>query len=52
MAKITCKKVIRIFLKKYYLALDNPIVKKPVSYALYHTWKYFDEREKPREGSE
>lgn len=37
------------FADEYIKAETNPIVRKPVSYALYQTWKYFDECEKERE---
>ena len=38
------------FLKNYDKALKNPIVRNPISYALYHTWRYYDaKRRKERE---
>lgn len=37
------------FAEEYIKAEKNPIVRKPVSYALYQTWKHFDECEKERE---
>lgn len=36
------------FAEEYIKAEKNPIVRKPVSYALYQTWKHFDGIEKER----
>ena len=33
----------------YTRALKQPYVIKPMSYALYHTWQWCNEYEKPRE---
>ncbi len=35
-------------IQEYLKALNQPYVKKPVSYALYQAWKKYDEIEKPR----
>lgn len=45
---MTLGKVVDYFLKEYNKALKNSYVRKPISYALYHTWKMIDEKEKPR----
>ena len=34
----------------YEQALDMPHIRKPLSWALYCTWKKFDAKEKPRKG--
>ena len=39
-------KTIVLVYENYKSALENPIVRKPISYALYHTWKYVDSIEK------
>ena len=36
----------------YDFAVKLKIIKKPLSYALYQTWKYYDEREKERKTEE
>lgn len=35
--------------KEYEHALVNPLVRKPLSFALYRTWKWCDTYEKPKE---
>lgn len=37
------------FIELYEEAVKNPMVKKPISYALYFTWRWTDEREKSRD---
>lgn len=41
-------KVIVLLYENYKKALDQDFVMKPISYALYHTWKYVDKVEKSR----
>lgn len=33
---------------EYNKAKEQRLILKPVSYALYQTWKFYDEKEKPR----
>lgn len=40
--KKSLEKAIKILTEQYDKALLNPIVKNPLAYALYHTWKVFD----------
>ena len=42
------KKIIEIFMKHYNFALETDFVDKPISYAMYQTWRYCDEHEKPK----
>ena len=37
---------IKRFEKEYKKALENKWVIRPVAYALYQTWKYYDEKER------
>lgn len=37
------------FLEAWRVANDSPFVRKPVSNALYHTWKLWDKKETSRE---
>ena len=46
--KASVENAIRLFLELYDDAKKNKIVQKPISYALYHTWQYFDTIEKAR----
>lgn len=46
--KATIDNAMRIFLEQYAEAKENKIVQKPISYALYKTWRYFDSIEKVR----
>lgn len=34
------------------IANSSAYVRKPISYALYHTWKKWDKKEEPRENGE
>ena len=45
---MTIGKVVDYFIREYNMAMDNNYVEKPISYALYQTWKWLDEKEKPR----
>lgn len=45
------KQVVTLLERNYSLALRNPIVEKPISWALYQTWKEFDRKEKARENN-
>lgn len=40
--------VVKRFLETYEKAKKNEFVNKPISYALYQTWKLADTYEKPR----
>lgn len=46
---VTLEDAIKDIRKRYDEALKLSWVKKPVSYALYHTWIGFDEHEKERD---
>ena len=35
-------------INEYEIAKESEYVQKPISYALYHVWKQWDEKEKPR----
>lgn len=35
--------------EEWQIAKDKEFVRKPISYALYHTWKKWDKKEEPRE---
>lgn len=35
-------------IETWQIAKDTEYVKKPISYALYHTWRRWDEKEKER----
>ena len=45
---VTIKQAIEHLGCTYHRYKNEPYVQKPISFALYQTWKYFDEREKPR----
>ena len=45
---MTLGKVVDHFVCEYKAALNNSFVIKPMSYALYQTWKWLDDHEKPR----
>lgn len=38
-----------MLIREYDTAKDNEYVKKPVSYALYQTWKKWDQQENPKQ---
>ena len=42
-------KVIKVFSNEYEKSLNNKSIYKPLSNAIYNTWKYFNQLEKPRE---
>ena len=44
----TSDRVIKMLLCEIQNASDNPYVKKPISYALYHVWQEYDKTEKER----
>lgn len=46
---MTLGKAIDIFVIKYKVALGNPIIRKPISWALYQTWIEVEKMEKERE---
>jgi hypothetical protein len=41
-------KAVKDLIEEYGIAKENKYVQKPISYALYNTWKSWDKREKPR----
>ena len=47
-AKMTAETAIRKFNEFYDKALKSDYVEKPISWALYQTWKWFDKNEKSR----
>lgn len=48
MGQITLGTIIDIFMRFFAMASDDKDVDKPVTYALFKTWQYFDENESPR----
>lgn len=46
---MTIESAIRMLCELYGKALTDERIKKPISYALYHTWEYFDAREDKKE---
>lgn len=46
--KITADKAFKKFLEYYNRAVKNKVIDKPISWSLYQTWKWSDEKEKPR----
>lgn len=48
MSKCYIGDAIVLLYEEYKRAKDIQWVNKPISYALYHTWKFFDEKEKNR----
>ncbi len=45
---MTLGRVIKHFYELHSEAVSNRYIKKPISWALYQTWKWADEKEKPR----
>ena len=45
---MTLEKAIKILGIKYGIALTNDYIQKPISWALYQTWKDVNAKEKPR----
>lgn len=45
---MTIGKVVDHFIIEYNSAMNNPYVRRPISYALYQTWKWSEKIEKPR----
>ena len=45
---MTLGKAIDYLIAEYFEAIQKEWVQKPVSYAFYQTWKWLDEKEKPR----
>lgn len=41
------EKALALLVGEYNQCKDNQWIRKPVSYALYHTWKWCDANEKP-----
>lgn len=41
-------KAVMNVIEEYGIAKDSEYVRKPISYALYRTWRKWDEQEKPR----
>jgi hypothetical protein len=46
--KMTIGRIMEFILRKHVEALLNPSIHKPFAWALYETWKWVDENEKPR----
>lgn len=46
--KATVENAIRLFLELYDEAKKKSYIRKPISNALYRTWKYFDSTERER----
>lgn len=44
--KITIGKVIDMIANYHYEAVISPTIRKPMSWAIYQTWKWVDEHEK------
>lgn len=42
-------KAVMTLIEEYGIAKDSDYVKKPISYALYQTWRKWDMREKPKQ---
>jgi hypothetical protein len=42
------QKAIKMFAEEYRKSQAMVFVRKPMAYALYQVWKWFDENEKPR----
>lgn len=49
---MTIGRAIDYLISEYFDAVCKNHVRKPVSYALYQTWKWADAKEKPREVQE
>ena len=47
--KMTIGRIVDFMLKKHTEALLNPMIYKPYAWAVYQTWKWVNENEKPRE---
>lgn len=45
---MTIGRIMDFMLRKHTEAVLNPNVQKPYAWALYKTWKWVDENEKPR----
>ena len=45
---MTIGKILDFMLMKHTGAVLNPMVNKPFAWAVYQTWKWVDENEKPR----
>ena len=50
--KISISRVIRKLSQCYYDSLTKEYIRKPISYSLYQTWKYFDNIEEAREAND
>lgn len=46
--KPTIENAMRLFLETYEEAKKDKVIKKPISNALYRTWRYFDSIERER----
>lgn len=44
----TLSKAVKMVTEEYRKALSQVSVRKPMSYALYQVWRYFDQHEKSR----
>ena len=48
--KATIDNAMRLFLERYAEVQKDKVIQKPISKALYDTWKYFDSIERERKG--
>ncbi len=46
------QKVLKMISDEYRKAQESTWVRKPMAYALYQVWKWFDQHEKPRSQQE
>lgn len=49
---MTIGKAIDHLISEYFNAIQREYIQKPISYALYLTWKWVDGKEKPRKMEE
>lgn len=45
---MTIERAIERLRAEYERARKNPTVRKPLAYALYHTWRYYDAKEREK----
>lgn len=50
--RVSIERAVNTVLRKYNKAKDLEYVQKPISYALYETWKHFDVIEEKRSNNE
>lgn len=49
MKKLTLGKVVDVFANYYNIAKESDYIRKPLSWSLYHTWRWTDSVEQSRE---